>query len=74
METYPHKKMFWHQVPPKDNQLKHHHWTKSGKQPVTYCTVCKTWHYDHDGSHFAKDYATWKKSKEGAKKTTDTNK
>eukprot|EP00957_Ditylum_brightwellii_P078708 5984290-Ditylum_brightwellii.AAC.1 len=39
-----------------------------------YCTVCKTWHYDHDGGPFAKDYATWKKSKEGAKKKSDTNK
>eukprot|EP00957_Ditylum_brightwellii_P202357 15329801-Ditylum_brightwellii.AAC.1 len=59
---------------PKDNQLKYHHLTKSGKQPVTYCTVCKSWHYDHDGGHFAKDHTTWKKSKEGAKKNSDTNK
>eukprot|EP00957_Ditylum_brightwellii_P194047 14778151-Ditylum_brightwellii.AAC.1 len=28
-ETCPHKKKFWYHVPPKDNQLKHHHWTKS---------------------------------------------
>eukprot|EP00957_Ditylum_brightwellii_P067355 5112717-Ditylum_brightwellii.AAC.1 len=48
--------------------------TKSGKQPVTYDTVCKTWRYDHDGGHFAKDHAVWKKSKEGGKKTSDTNK
>eukprot|EP00957_Ditylum_brightwellii_P175587 13369093-Ditylum_brightwellii.AAC.1 len=47
-------------MPPKDNQLKQHHWTKIGKQPVTYCTVYKTWHYDHDGVHFAKDHSAWK--------------
>ena len=35
---------------------------------------CKTWRYDHDGDHFAKDHDAWKKSKEGAKKTSDTNK
>eukprot|EP00957_Ditylum_brightwellii_P157527 11989817-Ditylum_brightwellii.AAC.1 len=73
-DTCPHKKKFWYQVPPKDNQLKRHHWTKSGKQPVTCCTVCKTWRYDHDGGHLAKDHSAWKKSKEGAKKTSDTNK
>ena len=39
-----------------------------------YCTVCKTWCYDHNGGHFAKDYAAQKKSIEGAKKTSDTNK
>eukprot|EP00957_Ditylum_brightwellii_P029505 2229837-Ditylum_brightwellii.AAC.1 len=59
-------------MPPKDNQLKHHHWTKNGKQSVMYCTSCKTWHYDYDGGHFAKDHATWKKSKEGAKCSTTT--
>eukprot|EP00957_Ditylum_brightwellii_P092531 7046729-Ditylum_brightwellii.AAC.1 len=32
-ETCPNKKKFWYLVPPKDNQLKHHHRTKSGKQP-----------------------------------------
>eukprot|EP00957_Ditylum_brightwellii_P042909 3248388-Ditylum_brightwellii.AAC.1 len=39
-----------------------------------FCSVCKTWHYDHDRGHFAKDHAAWKKSKEGAKKTFDTDK
>eukprot|EP00957_Ditylum_brightwellii_P193530 14737678-Ditylum_brightwellii.AAC.1 len=64
-ETCPHKKKFWYQVPPEDNQLKHHHWSKSCKQTVMYCTVCKTWCYDHSGGHFAKDHAAWKKSNVG---------
>ena len=52
----PHKSIQWYKVPPKNKCYTCRHSTKSGPQPVTHCTTCKSWCYYDDGGHLAKDH------------------